>query len=88
MPLSKQQQEPMEKLYKDIKKTGLSLTFDHSRYIGKRYRRQDEIGTPLCFTYDFDTPNDQKVTVRHRDTMQQERIPLDAVENYIRTILT
>jgi glycyl-tRNA synthetase len=87
MPLSKQQQEPMEQLYKDIKKTGLSLTFDHSGSIGKRYRRQDEIGTPLCFTYDFDTPQDQKVTVRHRDTMQQERIPLDAVQNYISAIL-
>ena len=47
--------------------------------IGKRYRRQDEIGTPFCFTYDFDTETDHCVTVRHRDSMQQERIAIDAV---------
>lgn len=87
MPLSKQQQEPMEQLFKELKKTGLSLTFDNSGSIGKRYRRQDEIGTPLCFTYDFDSPTDQKVTVRHRDSMQQERIALDAIESYIHSLL-
>lgn len=82
-PLSKQLSEPMEKLYKEIKCAGYQVQFDEAGSIGKRYRRQDEIGTPLCFTYDFDSPNDQKVTVRHRDTTHQERIALDAVADYI-----
>lgn len=51
--------------------------------IGKRYRRQDEIGTPFCVTVDFDTENDGCVTVRERDSMKQERIALDALEAYI-----
>ena len=50
--------------------------YDDSGSIGKRYRRQDEIGTPFCVTYDFDSENDHAVTVRDRDTMQQERIPI------------
>ena len=51
--------------------------------IGKRYRRQDEIGTPFCITYDFDSLEDQCVTVRDRDTMQQERIAIDNLVDYI-----
>ena len=51
--------------------------------IGKRYRREDEIGTPFCITYDFDTENDKCVTVSDRDSMEQVRIPLDEVENYL-----
>ncbi len=58
--------------------------YDDTASIGKRYRRQDEIGTPYCVTYDFETLNDQKVTVRHRDTMAQDRVALDQLETYIR----
>jgi glycyl-tRNA synthetase len=57
--------------------------FDDASAIGRRYRRQDEIGTPYCVTVDFDTLEDQAVTVRDRDTMQQERIALDQVVAYL-----
>ena len=58
-------------------------TYDEAGSIGKRYRRQDEIGTPFCVTVDFDTLNDGTVTVRDRDTMQQIRIPAEQLESYI-----
>ncbi len=83
MPLSKKLSEPVVKLYKEIKKKGYAVQFDESGSIGKRYRRQDEIGTPLCFTYDFDSEQDSSVTVRNRDTMAQERISIDQIEQYI-----
>lgn len=84
MPLSKQQEEAAHGLYKSFKKRGYSVMYDDSGSIGKRYRRQDEIGTPFCFTYDFDSAATNTVTVRHRDSMLQERISLDALENYLR----
>jgi glycyl-tRNA synthetase len=59
------------------------VEFDDSQAIGRRYRRQDEIGTPFCVTVDFDTLQDDAVTVRDRDTMKQERVSLDAVEDYL-----
>ncbi|WBB66972.1 glycine--tRNA ligase [Micromonospora sp. WMMD812] len=59
------------------------VEFDDSQAIGRRYRRQDEIGTPFCVTVDFDTLDDNAVTVRNRDTMAQERISLDQVERYL-----
>jgi glycyl-tRNA synthetase len=59
------------------------VTYDEAASIGKRYRRQDEIGTPFCVTIDFDTINDQAVTVRHRDTMAQERIPMSQLNAYV-----
>ena len=57
--------------------------FDDASAIGRRYRRQDEIGTPFCVTVDFDTLNDQAVTVRERDSMKQERIGIDQIEGYL-----
>ena len=60
-----------------------NIDFDDSGAIGKRYRRQDEIGTPFCITVDFDTLDDQAVTIRERDSMGQERIALDQVEGYL-----
>ena len=57
--------------------------YDESGSIGKRYRREDEIGTPFCITYDFDSETDGCVTVRDRDTMEQVRIKIDELENYI-----
>jgi glycyl-tRNA synthetase len=60
-----------------------AVEFDDSQAIGRRYRRQDEIGTPYCVTVDFDTLTDNAVTIRDRDTMAQERISIDAVERYL-----
>jgi glycyl-tRNA synthetase len=62
--------------------------FDDAGAIGRRYRRQDEIGTPYCVTVDFDTLNDQAVTVRDRDSMQQERVSIANVESYLAERLT
>lgn len=84
LPLTKELFGPMHALYKTIQKNlGISLDFDETGSIGKRYRRQDEIGTPLCFTYDFESEQTNTVTVRHRDSMKQERISIDTLENYI-----
>jgi glycyl-tRNA synthetase len=60
-----------------------NVEFDDAQAIGKRYRRQDEIGTPFCVTVDFDTLDDHAVTVRERDTMTQERVSLDKIEGYL-----
>ncbi|WP_279106514.1 glycine--tRNA ligase, partial [Gordonia paraffinivorans] len=60
-----------------------NVEFDDAQGIGKRYRRQDEVGTPFCVTVDFDTLDDQAVTVRERDTMSQERVALDKVSEYL-----
>ena len=60
-----------------------NVEFDDAQAIGKRYRRQDEIGTPYCITVDFETLEDDAVTIRDRDTMAQERIPLDQVTSWL-----
>jgi glycyl-tRNA synthetase len=60
-----------------------NVDFDDAQAIGRRYRRQDEIGTPFCVTVDFDTLDDNAVTIRERDTMKQERVSLDQVERYL-----
>ena len=57
--------------------------YDITQAIGKRYRRQDEIGTPYCVTIDFETLEDNAVTVRERDSMEQQRIPVDQLVNYL-----
>ncbi|MCH8843881.1 MAG: glycine--tRNA ligase [SAR324 cluster bacterium] len=78
LPLSKQLAEPAFGLYEGIK--GLfAVEYDDTGSIGKRYRRQDEVGTPYCVTFDFDSLQDHAVTVRERDSMEQERIPIDRV---------
>ena len=60
------------------------VEFDESGSIGKRYRRQDEIGTPFCLTYDFDSLEDGCVTIRDRDTMKQERVKIEKLVKYIK----
>ncbi len=60
-----------------------TVDYDETQSIGKRYRRQDEVGTPYCITVDFDTLDDQAVTIRHRDTMAQERVALSQVQSYL-----
>lgn len=83
LPLVKKLSEPARAIYTHLAAHGLMLEFDESGSIGKRYRRQDEIGTPLCITYDFESEQDNAVTVRDRDTMQQERISTDRILEYI-----
>lgn len=87
LPLTKKQLEQSEKIFKQIKNIEPNIMFDVSGSIGKRYRRQDEIGTPVCFTYDFDSDNDNMVTVRDRDTTKQERISIDKIEEYLKNKL-
>ncbi len=82
LPLSKKLSDKAGELYDDLAKY-FCVDFDDAGAIGKRYRRQDEIGTPFCITYDFDTENDGCVTVRERDSMQQVRIPISEVKAYI-----
>jgi len=83
LPLSKKLSDKALELYDELAKE-FTVDFDETGSIGKRYRREDEIGTPFCITYDFDTENDGCVTVRDRDTMEQVRIPLSEVKSYIR----
>jgi len=82
LPLSKKLGEKAEEVRAMLSKHFM-VEYDDAGSIGKRYRRQDEIGTPFCITYDFDSLEDQCVTVRDRDTMQQERIAIDNLVDYI-----
>ena len=81
LPLSKKLNEGAEKVYAELSKY-FNCEFDDRGNIGKRYRRQDEIGTPFCVTYDFDSEEDHAVTVRDRDTMEQVRIPIAELKDY------
>ena len=67
----------------DLLKGSWSCDYDETQAIGRRYRRQDEIGTPLCVTVDFDTLEDDAVTVRDRDTMAQDRVAIDRLRDYL-----
>ena len=82
LPLSKKLSEPAEALYRSLIKK-FNVEYDDAGSIGKRYRRQDEIGTPFCITYDFDSETDGCVTVRERDSMQQTRMSIDALADFI-----
>ncbi len=82
LPLAKKIGAPLALVEQEFRKS-LNTDFDEVGSIGKRYRRHDEIGTPFCVTYDFQSEQDQKVTVRHRDSMQQERVALDQLKPYL-----
>ncbi len=84
LPLSKKLSDKADEVYTNLIKK-FSCTYDEAGSIGKRYRRQDEIGTPMCITIDFDTLQDNCVTVRDRDTMEQVRINISELENYIQS---
>jgi glycyl-tRNA synthetase len=88
-PLSKK--EPVStiarELYDDLK-GDYRLFYDDSGSIGRRYRRQDEAGTPFCVTVDFDTIEDKKVTIRDRDTLEQERVPIEAVRDRLKALIS
>jgi len=81
LPLSKKLAEPADKIYAELSKK-YNCEYDDRGNIGKRYRRQDEIGTPFCVTYDFESETDGCVTVRDRDTMEQERIKISELDAY------
>ena len=82
LPLSKKINDKADEVFQILAKA-FPVDYDDAGSIGKRYRRQDEIGTPYCITVDFDTLEDNQVTIRDRDTMEQIRIPIDQVEKYI-----
>lgn len=82
LPLQKKLSDKAMEVYNNLSKHFM-VTYDESGSIGKRYRRQDEIGTPYCLTVDFDTMEDNTVTLRDRDTMEQVRLSLDEVVNFI-----
>ena len=86
LPLSKKLGEQATEVYTALSKK-FSVDYDDAGSIGKRYRRQDEIGTPFCITYDFDSLEDKCVTVRERDTMQQIRMPIEKLGEYIESKL-
>ena len=69
-------------VYRNLSKHFMT-TYDESGNIGKRYRREDVIGTPFCITIDYETLNNNTVTIRHRDTMEQITLPLDEVVDYV-----
>ena len=83
LPLSKKLGEGAEKVFAELSKDW-NCEYDDRGAIGKRYRRQDEIGTPYCITYDFDSETDGMVTVRDRDSMEQERVAISELRNYFR----
>lgn len=82
-PLSKKLSEQAQEVFADLSKE-FNVDYDESGSIGKRYRRHDEIGTPFCITYDFDSLEDQQVTVRDRDTMEQKRMPIAELKNFLK----
>ena len=82
LPLSKKLSEPASKIFDDLSRY-FNVEYDEAGSIGKRYRRQDEVGTPFCVTYDFDSETDSCVTVRERDSMEQIRLPIDSLRSYI-----
>jgi len=82
LPLSKQLNEPAEKVFHALRQR-FATDYDEAGSIGRRYRRQDEAGTPFCVTIDFDSLNDHKATVRDRDSMTQERIELERLPAYL-----
>ncbi len=83
LPLSKKLGEGAERIFAELSKK-YNCEYDDRGNIGKRYRRQDEIGTPFCVTYDFESETDNAVTVRMRDSMEQVRIPVSELENYFK----
>jgi glycyl-tRNA synthetase len=83
LPLTNKLNEPAQKIYSALKEQSLEVTYDTSGSIGKRYRRQDAIGTPYCLTYDFESQEKQTVTIRHRDSMKQERINIKDVQAFL-----
>ncbi|MBR2323701.1 MAG: glycine--tRNA ligase, partial [Clostridia bacterium] len=86
LPLQKKLGDKAKEIYANLSKYFM-VDYDETGSIGKRYRREDEIGTPYCITVDFDTMENDTVTIRNRDTMQQERIHISEIKDYIEKAL-
>ncbi|MCX6807155.1 MAG: glycine--tRNA ligase [Candidatus Berkelbacteria bacterium] len=84
LPLTKKLSKEAKEVYSELKKCYSDIEYDESGSIGRRYRRQDEIGTPFCVTIDFETLKDKKVTIRDRDTMKQERAKINKIAEMIK----
>jgi glycyl-tRNA synthetase len=82
LPLAKKIGEPAQKIAAELRRS-FNVFYDEAGNIGRRYRRQDEVGTPYCITYDFESETDGKVTVRERDSMTQERIPVEGLRAHL-----
>ena len=82
LPLQKNLGDKAKEIYASLSQR-FYVSYDETGSIGKRYRRQDEVGTPYCVTVDFQTLEDGTVTVRERDSMEQIRLPIDQLENYV-----
>ena len=82
LPLSKKL-EPKAREVTEMLAKHMQVVYDDTGSIGKRYRREDAIGTPYCITIDFDTENDNSVTIRDRDSMEQVRLPISELRNYL-----
>ncbi len=82
LPLSKKLAEPARRIEADLRRR-FSAAWDEAGNIGRRYRRQDEVGTPFCVTYDFDSDQDGRVTIRERDSMEQVRVPIEGVARWL-----
>ena len=83
LPLSKKLRDNAKPIEEQIRKWRMTSYYDDKGAIGKRYRRQDEAGTPYCITFDFDSLEDNAVTIRDRDTMAQDRISIDKLRDYL-----
>ena len=83
LPLSKKLSEKAQEVYEQLSKKFM-CEYDEAGSIGKRYRREDEIGTPYCVTIDFDTLEDNQVTIRDRDTMEQVRVSIDELNDWVK----
>jgi glycyl-tRNA synthetase len=83
LPLSKKLAEPAQQIARELRRHW-NVFYDEAGNIGRRYRRQDEVGTPFCVTFDFESETDGKVTVRDRDSMAQERVPVGALAAHLR----
>ena len=81
LPLPKSSARARRRIYAELSKYW-NCEYDDRGAIGKRYRREDEIGTPFCVTYDFESEEDQSVTIRDRDSMEQERVKISELRNY------
>jgi glycyl-tRNA synthetase len=88
LPLSKKAEltGPAEEILRSLQ-PHFMCDYDETQNIGKRYRRQDELGTPLCVTFDFESVEDHAVTVRDRDTMEQVRVPIEGLVDHVRGAL-
>ncbi len=84
LPLTKKLSKEAKEVLSTLTNAGISVVYDEAGSIGKRYRRQDAIGTPFAITFDFDSLDDKKVTIRHRDSMKQERVSISKIMDFIK----